>query len=121
MYLINGEILNHESAPGKYPRGNIFEFLKHNNLDIEPPPGEKGLTFINHCRFPNVELSKVGIGTQGIIWKLYRRIDPSYFSADLDKKTKTKYFPRELSNKIDRHRFRRASRHRLNYREHKAL
>jgi hypothetical protein len=64
---------------GKHLDGNIFEFLKHNTLDIEPPLEEKKLTFIKHCRFPNVELLQAGIRTKGIIWKLGKKINTGDF------------------------------------------
>jgi hypothetical protein len=80
MYILNGEILRHDPTAGEHSVGNICEFLKHNTLDIEPPLEEKGLTFIKHCRFPIVALSRAGIETKGIIWKLGKKIDTSRFS-----------------------------------------
>jgi hypothetical protein len=80
MYILNGEILRHDSTAGEHLVGNICELLRHNTLDIEPPLEEKGLTFIKHCRFPNVALSRAGIGTEGIIWKLGKKINTSSFS-----------------------------------------
>jgi len=79
IYILNGEILRHDLIVGKHLDGNIFEFLKHNTLDIEPPLEAKELTFIKHCRFPNVELLQAGIRTKGIIWKLGKKINTGDF------------------------------------------
>ncbi|KAF2175605.1 hypothetical protein K469DRAFT_702140 [Zopfia rhizophila CBS 207.26] len=121
IYILNGEILRHDSTAGKHFVGNICEFLKHNTLDIEPPLEEKGLTFIKHCRFPNVAFSRAGIKTEGIIWKLGKKIDPSQIPWNLRKPTNTRHFSRELCEKINRHHSWEPSRNRLDYVEHKVL
>ena len=79
IFILNGEILRHDSNAGKHLDGNIFEFLKNNTMDIEPPLEEKQLTFIKLCRFPNVALLRAGITTEGIIWKLGKTINTDDF------------------------------------------
>lgn len=80
-YILNGEILRHDSTCGESLDGNVFEFLKQNTLGIDPPlEREKGLTFIKHCRFPDIVLSDYGMETEGIIWKLGIEIElPHWF------------------------------------------
>lgn len=95
MYILNGEILRHDSTAREHSVSNIFEFLKHNTLDIEPPLEEKGLTFIKHCRFPNVALSRAGIETEGIIWKLGKKIDTRHFSWTPQKEINSRRLERE--------------------------
>lgn len=71
VYVLNGEILRHDRPSTGPDDGDVFDFLLHNTLGIEPPlDGEKALTFKKHCRLPDVVLSPHGIHTKGIIWKL---------------------------------------------------
>jgi hypothetical protein len=79
VYILHGGILRHNSTAGKHFVGNIFKFLKPSTLNVESPLKEKGLTFIKHCRFPNVALSRADIKTKGIIWKLRKKINPRQF------------------------------------------
>lgn len=120
VYILNGEILRHNSTAGKHFVGNIFEFLKHNTLDVEPPLEEKGLTFIKHCRFPNVALSRAGIITEGIIWKLRKKINSHQFPR-MGKTINTSHLSWKLREKIKRYRSWETSRNCLDYDEHKAL
>ncbi|ERF74440.1 hypothetical protein EPUS_06618 [Endocarpon pusillum Z07020] len=120
LYVLNGEILRHNSPPRKHFIGNIFEFLKHNTLNVELPLEEKGLTFIKHCRFPNVTLSRAGIKTKGIIWKLRKKIDPHHFSTMGRIINKCHLHPK-IREKINRHHYWEHSRKCLDYYEHQAL
>lgn len=74
-YILNGEILDHGCLWRTSSRGTVFDFLKRSTLSIDPPLGvEKGHTFVKHCRFPNVDLSALGLHVEGIVWKLGRNI-----------------------------------------------
>jgi hypothetical protein len=113
-YILNGEILRHDWTSGEYFNGNIFDFLKQNTIKIDPPLGkEKGLTFIKHCRFPDVVLFSYGMETTGIIWKLGVEINlPHWFVRQsapqwLRKKIK-KYYPWKPSGfryRLDNHEY----------------
>jgi hypothetical protein len=120
-YLLNGEILGQKSITRKNWAGNIFDYLKWNTLGVEPPLQEKGLTFIKHCRFPNVILSRSGIVTEGIIWKLCKRIDTRLFSRAVVDMTSAYHLSSDLHTKINAHRLWSTSPRNLKYNEHKAL
>lgn len=101
MCIQNGEILRHDSTAKRYFDGNIFEFLKHNTLDIEPPLEEKGLTFTKHCRFLMVALSQAGIETEGIIWKLGKKISILHFSWTPQEEIDSCHSPEASLNPLD--------------------
>jgi hypothetical protein len=77
LYLLNGEILCPRAASMSSVCSNIFDFLKDTTMSVCPPLGseERGSTFTKHCRFPDVTLSREGIETRGIIWRLGKTID----------------------------------------------
>jgi hypothetical protein len=86
-------------------------------MHIEPPPGFdiRGLTFAKHCRFSNVRLSREGIETRGIIWKVQKLINPRYCRQ-------TRYLPRGLAMKIQsRCRWKTPKGKYLNFKDHEAL
>ena len=102
-YILNGEILRHDSTQDKCFDSSVFDFLERNTMRVYPPlDKEKGLTFIKHCRFSNIILSRHGMETEGVIWKLKRaiRISPSFVGGTtsywLRKKTQ-KYGPQKSS------------------------
>lgn len=70
LFLLNGEILMNNDSQGALGN-NIFDYLRSQSLrTFQPPNIDQKLTFIKHCRFPFVELSKKGIKTSGHLWRL---------------------------------------------------
>ncbi|KAE8152771.1 heterokaryon incompatibility protein-domain-containing protein [Aspergillus avenaceus] len=80
LFVLNGEILMNRQTRKSHLQDNIFGFLGNRSLRTFQTPG-KGLqlTFIKHCRFLDVELTKDGIRTKGHLWRLGRAIDDATF------------------------------------------
>ncbi|KAI2634772.1 hypothetical protein GGS26DRAFT_604982 [Hypomontagnella submonticulosa] len=81
MCLLNGLILHngvsHNTLASKMC---VSEFLEAQCFgSFDSPPGALSLTFNKGCRFINVELTEVGVGTEGHLWELGPIIDTSKF------------------------------------------
>jgi len=81
LYFLNGEIIKNGKMYKATLSSNIFKFLKGQSLGFKPPVEEKGLTFIKHCRFTNVRLSREGIITSGYLWKVCKKIHTRHFTT----------------------------------------
>ncbi|OCL15282.1 hypothetical protein AOQ84DRAFT_410481 [Glonium stellatum] len=92
LYLLNGEIIKNGEGGRRLLSRNIFNFLKEQSLDVKPPVKGKGLTFIKHCRFADVELLEDGIVASGHLWKIYKRIDTEIFKIELPRDWKKSTF-----------------------------
>ncbi|KAE8162429.1 heterokaryon incompatibility protein-domain-containing protein [Aspergillus tamarii] len=77
LFLLNGEILmNGPNYSRAALRSNIFDYLRNQSLrTFQTPDIDQKLTFIKHCRFANVELSKEGILTSGHLWRLGKIVE----------------------------------------------
>lgn len=70
MCLLNGLIL-HNGTNNSISKMSVSEFLKVQSFNkFYSPPEQPNLTFNKGCRFVDVELSKVGVGTKGHLWEL---------------------------------------------------
>jgi hypothetical protein len=95
LYFLNGEIIKNGKMYKANLSGNIFKFLKGQSLAFNPPVEEKELTFIKHCRFTNVRLSREGIITSGCLWKVCKKIHTRYFTTQF--KQDWRVYPKGLS------------------------
>ena len=70
LYIINGEILRHDSPVQEVLNKAIFKCLRHETLRVYPPIQRNELMFTRHCRLPSVKLRRRGIVTWGNILRL---------------------------------------------------
>ncbi|KAI6080514.1 hypothetical protein F4821DRAFT_251367 [Hypoxylon rubiginosum] len=85
MCLLNGLILyNGISTSKSISKMSVSEFLEAQSFHkFQSPLGQPNLTFNKGCRFIDVELGEVGVGTKGHIWVLDQIIDTATFKGQL--------------------------------------
>ena len=85
QYVGNGELINNKEAhPGDTSK-SAFEFLQQQSLRIDAPFSAGALTFKKHCRLCVLGLSRTGIHSEGMLWKLSNRdVWQSGFRMDTD-------------------------------------
>ncbi|KAH8693457.1 hypothetical protein GQ44DRAFT_832700 [Phaeosphaeriaceae sp. PMI808] len=75
LYIANGELLGNFCRADML-KHNVFDFLKENSVQICAPLPDGELTLIKHCRLSVLDLSPVGVHTQGVLWRLGDVIAP---------------------------------------------
>ncbi|GAW18261.1 hypothetical protein ANO14919_077350 [Xylariales sp. No.14919] len=83
LCLLNGEIIeNHPQRRHGTLKDNIFTYLTKQSLRGFRPPVDEALTFIKSCRFVEPLLTRAGIQTRGILWRLGKIIRPRPLKRD---------------------------------------
>jgi len=74
LYVINGEILRHDSPAQEVLNKTVFKCLRREALQVHPPIQRNELMFTRYCRLPTVKLSRRGMVTWGNILRLTVKI-----------------------------------------------
>lgn len=84
LFLINGEILRHDTPSRDILSKSVFECLQSEKLHIHPPIQSKELIFIKNCRLHSVKMTSTGIITRGVLSRLDKTIDVKVLASEQD-------------------------------------
>jgi hypothetical protein len=74
LFLMNGEILRHDTPRQAVLRQTVLECLRTEKLHVHPPMPAGELIFIKNCRLSSVKMTTGGIMTRGVLSRLDKRI-----------------------------------------------